>query len=280
MQPRHVLNAAFALALLASSGHAQIVLGPATNYATPQRPSGVAAADFDGDGDIDLAVTNQRDRSITIFVNTGSGAFVPGNLLSTGSQLRPEGIDADDIDGDGDPDLVVATSGNNLNFVSIFTNMGGSFAGPINLQSGGTDPGAIAAVDLDLDGDSDIVVVNEDSGNIAVLENIGTGAFAPPVTIATGPQPDALVTATLNAGTLLDIAVTNTLANTTSVILSPENVCYADCDQSGTLDIYDFLCFQNSFVLGEPYACDCDPDPPCDIFDFLCFQTAFVAGCP
>ncbi|MCH7793266.1 MAG: hypothetical protein IID31_13420, partial [Planctomycetes bacterium] len=58
------------------------------------------------------------------------------------------------------------------------------------------------------------------------------------------------------------------------------NACYADCDQSGTLDIFDFLCFQNSFVLGEPYACECDPDPACDIFDFLCFQNAFVAGCP
>ncbi|MCH8269664.1 MAG: SBBP repeat-containing protein, partial [Planctomycetes bacterium] len=59
--------------------------------------------------------------------------------------------------------------------------------------------------------------------------------------------------------------------------------CYADCDMTtgrGTLDIFDFLCFQNSFVLGEPYACDCDPDPVCDIFDFLCFQNAFVAGCP
>ena len=75
MHPRHVLNAAFALTLLASTGHAQIVLDPATNYATPQRPSGVAAADFDGDGDIDLAVTNQRDRSISIFVNRKQGGI-------------------------------------------------------------------------------------------------------------------------------------------------------------------------------------------------------------
>ena len=56
--------------------------------------------------------------------------------------------------------------------------------------------------------------------------------------------------------------------------------CYADCDGSGALDIFDFLCFQNSFVNSEPYACECDPDPVCDVFDFLCFQTAFVAGCP
>ena len=56
--------------------------------------------------------------------------------------------------------------------------------------------------------------------------------------------------------------------------------CYADCDGSGSLDIFDFLCFQNSFVNAESYACDCDPNPACDIFDFLCFQNAFVAGCP
>ncbi len=63
-------------------------------------------------------------------------------------------------------------------------------------------------------------------------------------------------------------------------------VCYADCDQStgpGVLDIFDFLCFQNSFVNGKPYACDCDTTTGqlvCDIFDFLCFQDAFVGGCP
>ena len=62
--------------------------------------------------------------------------------------------------------------------------------------------------------------------------------------------------------------------------------CYADCDRTtgtGVLDIFDFLCFQNSFVGGDPegYACSCAKGgtPVCDIFDFLCFQNAFVGGC-
>ena len=61
--------------------------------------------------------------------------------------------------------------------------------------------------------------------------------------------------------------------------------CYADCDISsgpGTLDIFDFLCFQNAFVASENFACACDLSTgpnTCDIFDFLCFQNAFVAGC-
>jgi hypothetical protein len=62
--------------------------------------------------------------------------------------------------------------------------------------------------------------------------------------------------------------------------------CWADCDTStgmGVLDIFDFLCFQNRFAAGDPYACDCDTGTGqgvCDIFDFLCYQNIFANGCP
>ena len=72
----------------------------------------------------------------------------------------------------------------------------------------------------------------------------------------------------------------NVEPNQVLTVIHALDLCYPDCDPNGVLDIFDFLCFQNSFVLGEPYACDCDPDPVCDIFDFLCFQNAFVVGCP
>ena len=55
--------------------------------------------------------------------------------------------------------------------------------------------------------------------------------------------------------------------------------CYADCDGSGSLDFFDFLCFQNAFAAAEPYA-DCDGSGGLDFFDFLCFQNEFAAGCP
>jgi hypothetical protein len=45
------------------------------------------------------------------------------------------------------------------------------------------------------------------------------------------------------------------------------------------LDIFDFLCFQDAFVSGDPYA-DCTGEGTLDVFDFLCFQDAFVTGCP
>ena len=55
--------------------------------------------------------------------------------------------------------------------------------------------------------------------------------------------------------------------------------CYADCDGTGALDIFDFICFQDAFVQMDPYA-NCDGNGSFDIFDFICFQDAFVTGCP
>jgi hypothetical protein len=54
--------------------------------------------------------------------------------------------------------------------------------------------------------------------------------------------------------------------------------CYADCDGSGALDFFDFLCFQGLVAAGDPGA-DCDGDGELTFFDFLCFQNAFAAGC-
>lgn len=60
---------------------------------------------------------------------------------------------------------------------------------------------------------------------------------------------------------------------------------YVNCDTStgpDVIDIFDFLCFQSSFVRGESYACDCDTSTGvgvCDVFDFLCFTNAWTMSC-
>ena len=55
--------------------------------------------------------------------------------------------------------------------------------------------------------------------------------------------------------------------------------CPADCNQDGTLDILDFVCYQQAFQTEAPLA-DCDFSGTWSILDFVCFQQAFVAGCP
>ena len=58
----------------------------------------------------------------------------------------------------------------------------------------------------------------------------------------------------------------------------PAPDCYADFDGDGSLNIFDFLAFQNAFDSGDA-AADCDEDGSLTLFDFLCFQNAFDAGC-
>jgi hypothetical protein len=55
-------------------------------------------------------------------------------------------------------------------------------------------------------------------------------------------------------------------------------MCYADYNDDGKLDLFDFLAFVNSFNEEEAGA-DCTGDGPLDLFDFLCFVNAFNQGC-
>jgi hypothetical protein len=54
--------------------------------------------------------------------------------------------------------------------------------------------------------------------------------------------------------------------------------CLPDFDDSGTLDFFDFLAFQNAFAAGDLRA-DLDRNGVLHIFDFLIFQNAFELGC-
>jgi hypothetical protein len=58
-----------------------------------------------------------------------------------------------------------------------------------------------------------------------------------------------------------------------------DDLCDPDCNQSGTLTIADFGCFQAKFASGDPYA-DCNHNGTLTIADFGCFQAQFADGCP
>ncbi len=62
------------------------------------------------------------------------------------------------------------------------------------------------------------------------------------------------------------------------IIVDGATSCRADFDGNGTLDIFDFLAFQNAFSAGD-LAADFDGSGTLDIFDFLAFQNEFTAGC-
>ena len=67
----------------------------------------VTASDFNADGRVDLAVTNENDNSVAILLGDGDGTFTPEPSIHTAAGRFPLSVTAADFDGDGVADLAV-----------------------------------------------------------------------------------------------------------------------------------------------------------------------------
>jgi hypothetical protein len=150
----------------------------AAGMATQFGPAlGVTTADFNGDGWIDLYVANDGDAN-QLWINQHNGTFKNTALLA-GVALNPRGkakagmgVDAGDIDDDGDEDLVVANlTGEGLD---LYINDG---SGVFENQSARSGLGAVslpytgfgtAWFDLDNDGALDLLIVN---GAVQIIDS-------------------------------------------------------------------------------------------------------------
>jgi len=123
--------------------------------------SGMAAADVDGDGKIDLVFLNQVGGN-QLYLNLGGGKF--SNIteragIALAGQVSVAAAFAD-IDNDGDPDLFITTvRGGNV----LFENLGGGRFKDISAEAGvnysGHSSGAVF-LDVNRDGKLDLFVVN------------------------------------------------------------------------------------------------------------------------
>ncbi|MED4755176.1 FG-GAP-like repeat-containing protein [Brevibacillus choshinensis] len=140
-------------------------------------PLSLVAADFDGNGSIDLAVGNVATSNVTVFLNNGSGSFTeaPGSPFPTNSNTFDFDITAADFNCDGAIDLATANIGSDN--VSILINDGsGSFLPPVDFPTG-AGPISITAADFNGDGRIDLATANEVSSDVSVLLN---GCVQPP----------------------------------------------------------------------------------------------------
>jgi hypothetical protein len=154
----------------------------------------VPIADYDGDGDPDIAtIISQDDEELWAFENRGTGNIEPRMLGRTPNfDLGSAGLVAADLDRDGDTDLILPTGDNLEDFAAYpqpyhgclwFENRGDwTFTRHRIADLGGTY--AAAVDDLDGDGDSDIVLVSmandwsaRDNASVVWLENDGQQQF-------------------------------------------------------------------------------------------------------
>jgi len=121
-----------------------ISFAPHVDFTSGTSPVALVAADFNGDGNEDLAVADGADNRVYLFFGNGAGAFSAGPVLSLSSP--PVGILTGDFNGDGRPDIAVACTageGQSTTSVDVFLNTGaGTFGlGQITTVETGAVPG-------------------------------------------------------------------------------------------------------------------------------------------
>jgi len=158
---------------------------PAVTYSSGGDSSFVAGADVNGDGKIDLVVTNSSAGTVGVLLGNGNGTFQSALTFPVGST---NSVAIADINGDGKPDLMLSFNSTNL-VGALLGNGDGTFQPAVTFSSGGVSAGLVAMADVNGDGLPDAMVTNRcfndnpncPHGSVGVLLN-NTGPHSPTTT--------------------------------------------------------------------------------------------------
>lgn len=173
-----ILVAVAALLTVAAPAWARADFESAVNYAGPNQAQSVVSADFDNDGDQDLAVGGRAgSNNVLLRRNNGDGTFAAPTLVSAGAAQIT--LATADFNGDGNADLAVRPS--TASSVRVLLGNGnGTFGTAIVLAiAGGTsnvNSQSLTTGDFDGNGRVDLAaVLNGSTNNVSVLYNNSCG---------------------------------------------------------------------------------------------------------
>ncbi|MFI5397805.1 MAG: FG-GAP repeat domain-containing protein [Candidatus Binatia bacterium] len=174
----------------------------------------IAAADLDGDGNIDLAVANFDSDDVSIFWGNGDGTFVSAAATlpvqapsGTVAFESPVAIAIDYVTGQKYPDIITANE--SADTVSVIPNLGGRSFGAAIESPTGMSPEALVVGDFNGDGKLDVATPNFYDDSVSILLGNGGGTLASPQAITVGSEPYALAAADFNKDGKLDLIVAN-----------------------------------------------------------------------
>ena len=172
------------------------------DYSVGRGPTAVVVADFNLDGNLDVAVTDESSGSVSVLLGQGNGNFKPA--LNSGAGVSPTAMAVGDFNHDGKPDLVVVDANIKPRLSILLGNGDGTFQKPIqvNLSS---QPNSVAVGDFNGDGNLDVAIGLSDQ--VAIFLGNGDGTLQAPTLLNIENQPKAVVVADFNGDGEADLAV-------------------------------------------------------------------------
>ncbi|MGO4884880.1 MAG: FG-GAP repeat domain-containing protein [Bryobacteraceae bacterium] len=200
---------------------------PPVGYTVDLAPTAIAVGDFNGDGKLDLAVTEQiyscacYAGRVSILLGNGDGTFQPQTIYGTG--IDPLSVAAGDFNGDGKLDLAITNLGESQGNVSILLGRGDGTFEEQTTYPAGANPSSVTAGDFNKDGKLDLAVANASSHNVSILLGDGKGTFQPPVNYEIGSGGSSVLATDFNGDGNVDLAVTNEGSSTISILIGNGN---------------------------------------------------------
>lgn len=178
------------------------------NFATPTSfggpaPQAIAAADFNGDGAVDLATADNN--VATVFLNDGTGHFGSGTTYAVGT--TPIHVIAGDITGDQAPDLLVANLGDSsITVLKNKADKSGTFTKLTDLTNVDSVR-RLALADVNQKGKLDVLALSPAMGAVVLFPNLGGTLGSPLMFDAGSLQAGGMTTADVNGDGLPDVVV-------------------------------------------------------------------------